>query len=65
MTVLTIKEACTYLCVSRYTLYKLIDEKKVKGFRIGKRRLFTDEELDKFVRSQMVDDSDSVLVNKE
>ena len=52
MTVYTLQEACDYLRIKRNTMYVLIDAGKLKGFKIGRLRRFTDEELDKFIRSQ-------------
>jgi excisionase family DNA binding protein len=52
MTVLTVKEACSYLKIGRNTLYNLMDTGKLKGFKIGKLRRFTQDELEAFVKSQ-------------
>lgn len=52
MTVYTLKEACDFLRIGRNTIYALIDAGKLKGFKIGKLRRFTQEELEGFVKSQ-------------
>jgi len=52
MTVYTLQEACEYLRIKRNTFYTLLDSGKIKGFRIGRLRRFSSEELESFVRSQ-------------
>ena len=52
MKVYTLQEACKLLRIGRNTMYSLLDSGKLKGFRIGKLRRFTSEELESFIRSE-------------
>ena len=47
---LTIKEACEYLNISRATLYKLIKEGKLKPVKIGRSTRLDKRDLDKFIQ---------------
>jgi len=51
--VLTTKQACEYLQLTRLTLYKLIKEKKVTCNKLGKDYRFLKSDLDKLVRGEM------------
>lgn len=53
MTVYTLQEACDFLRIGRNTIYALIDAGKLKGFKIGKLRRFTEDELINFVKAEM------------
>ncbi len=44
-TVLTVSEACQRLRVSRWTLYRLIHERKIKTFKLGSRRLIPESAI--------------------
>lgn len=46
---LSIKEVCEYLCISRYTAYKLLQNKKIKYVKIGNKFLVTKNSLAKFL----------------
>ncbi|SMO61070.1 transcriptional regulator, AlpA family [Balnearium lithotrophicum] len=46
---LTVKEACEYLSISKATLYKLIKEGKIKPVKIGKSTRFDRQDLDRLV----------------
>jgi excisionase family DNA binding protein len=48
--VYTTKQACEYLQITKLTLYKLINEKKVKCNKLGKNYRFLKSDLDKLVR---------------
>lgn len=50
--VLTFKEATDYLRIGKDTMYKLINSDEVKGFKIGRKRFFTEEELQQFIKRQ-------------
>jgi len=50
--VLTSKQACEYLQITRLTLYKLIREKKIKCNKLGKDYRFLKSDLDKLVRGE-------------
>jgi excisionase family DNA binding protein len=46
---LTVKEACEYLNISRAMLYKLIKEGKIKPIKLGKSTRFDKKDLDDFI----------------
>ena len=48
--VLTTKQACEYLQITRLTLYKIIKGKKIKCNKLGKDYRFLKSDLDKLVR---------------
>ncbi|CAA9889974.1 DNA binding domain-containing protein, excisionase family [Candidatus Methylobacter favarea] len=48
----TMDEAREWLRISQPTLYKLINENKLKTYKIGRRRFTTIQELENFVRQQ-------------
>jgi len=50
--VLTTKQACEYLQITRLTLYKLIKGKKIKCNKLGKDYRFIKSDLDKLVRGE-------------
>ena len=50
--VLTTKQACEYLQITRLTLYKLIKEGKIKCNKLGKDYRFIKSDLDKLVRGE-------------
>jgi excisionase family DNA binding protein len=47
--VYTVKEACRILRVSRTTVWKLVQSKKLKAVRIGRRVLFTPKAIEEFL----------------
>ncbi len=49
---LTVKEVCEYLNVSKPTVYRLIKEGKLKPIKIGKATRFEKEDIDKFINEQ-------------
>ena len=49
--VYTLQEACEYLRINRNSMYTLLNSGKIKGFRIGKLRRFTQKELDGLINS--------------
>ena len=49
----TFKEACELLGIGRHGLYNLINSGKLKGFKIGSLWRFTDEEIERYIRSEM------------
>lgn len=51
-TLLVPKEVCQVLRISRPTLYLLIKEGKLKGFRIQSRRFFARTDVEKIMRKQ-------------
>jgi len=48
---LTVREACEYLSISKATLYKLIKKGKIKPVKIGKSTRLDKEDLDKLVET--------------
>jgi excisionase family DNA binding protein len=44
-----VKAAAEYLSISRATLYRLVEENKIKSILLGNRRLFDIIELDQFI----------------
>jgi len=46
-----VKEAASYLSISRATLYRLVENNDVKSILIGKRRLFDVHDLDDFIEA--------------
>ncbi len=51
----TMEEARVWLRVSQPTLYKLINENKLKTFKIGLRRFTTIQDLENFVTTMRVE----------
>jgi len=49
---LTIPEACEYLRVSKWTVYRLFDENKLKSVRVRGRRLVPRAEVEHFIAAQ-------------
>jgi excisionase family DNA binding protein len=45
----TVKAACTYLSISRTTLYRMIEQKEIPIVNIGGRTLFDKEDLDRLI----------------
>ena len=46
---LTIPEACAYLRVSRHTIYRLLNERKLASVRVLRRRLVPLETIESFI----------------
>jgi excisionase family DNA binding protein len=53
MQVLTIQETCNLLRVCRTTLWSLRKKGDLKGFNVGGKVLFTDEEVNAYIERQM------------
>lgn len=51
----TIKETCEYLKIKKTTLYILINEGKIKPFRIGRSVRFNPDKIRKFAYKNDVD----------
>lgn len=47
---MTAAEACTYLCISRTTLYKLMKNNQLPHSRRGKTYIFLRSEIDKWMK---------------
>jgi len=50
--VLTTKQVCEYLQITRLTLYKLIKENRVKCNKLGKNYRFLKSDIDRLVRGE-------------
>lgn len=48
---LTVAESCTYLRISKWTLYRLIQGKQLKSVKIGRRRLVPMRAILEFVKN--------------
>lgn len=53
MQVLTAKETCSFLRISRTTLWRLRKKGEIKGFNVGAQVFFTDEEIKLYIERQM------------
>lgn len=53
-TLLVPKEVCQILRISKPTLYELIKQGKLVGFRIQKRRYFARTDIEKIIQKQRV-----------
>ena len=47
---LTVDDICKYLNVTNETVYRWIEQKNMPGHRVGRRWMFTKEEVDEWVR---------------
>jgi len=45
----TVHEACTYLSISRMSLYRMMERKEISPVKIGNRTLFDKRDLDEFI----------------
>ena len=45
----TVNEACTYLSISRMSLYRMMGRKEIATVKIGNRTLFDKRDLDEFI----------------
>ncbi|OQB72535.1 MAG: Helix-turn-helix domain protein [Deltaproteobacteria bacterium ADurb.Bin135] len=45
----TVNEACTYLSISRMSLYRMMERKEIAPVKIGNRTLFDKRDLDEFI----------------
>ncbi|RDW15997.1 DNA-binding protein [Oceanobacillus chungangensis] len=50
---MTAKETAEYLGISIDTVYKLVREKKIPCFQIGRRKLFKREAIDNWIEEQI------------
>lgn len=55
---LTVTEACDALRISRWSLYQLINARRLKTVRIDRRRLIAPADLDAFVTSLRAEGTD-------
>ena len=54
----SIDEACEYLGLGRWSVYKLINQNKLKSVKIGKRRLVPVSAIRAFIKSLEEEGSD-------
>ena len=52
---LTIPEVCEYLRVSKWTVYRLFDDNKLKSIRVRGRRLIPRIEVENFIATQQAE----------
>jgi len=45
----TVNEACTYLSISRMSLYRMMERKEIAPVKIGNRTLFDRKDLDELI----------------
>ena len=50
---LTIPEACVYLRVSRHTIYRLLNERKLASVRVLRRRLIPFDSVEQYIAREM------------
>jgi excisionase family DNA binding protein len=48
----TVEEICDYLKIPRSTLYKLIRDKKIPAFRVGRHWRFQKDKIEEWVEEQ-------------
>lgn len=53
-TLLTLKEACQYLRISKTTLYRFMADGRIEGYKIGRLWKFSLGDLRSFVKSRKV-----------
>lgn len=51
---LTVKEACEYLRITRATLYQLIKKGKIQPIKIGRKTLIDQDDLDRLIEESKV-----------
>ena len=56
---ISIDEACEYLGLGRWSVYKLINQNKLKSVKIGKRRLVPMSAIRAFIKSLEAEGGDS------
>jgi len=50
--ILTVPEVCSYLQISQVTVYRLIRQKNIPAFRIGKNWRFNLQDLERWIESE-------------
>lgn len=48
----TVEESADYLHVSKATLHVMVRNGDLKGFKVGRRRMFTESELTEFIENR-------------
>ncbi len=51
---LTLYEVCDILRVKRWTIYKLVESGKLKGYKMGKEYRFKKEDVDAYFESNLI-----------
>jgi excisionase family DNA binding protein len=51
----SVDASCSYLDISRPTLYRLMDLGEIRNFHIGRRRLILREDLEKFLQDRLAE----------
>jgi len=51
---MTLEEAAEYLRINIYTAYRMVEKGELPGMKIGRLWRFTQEDIDKFMRSLLI-----------
>ena len=57
---LTVKQAASYMNISKEYLYALARAKRIRHIKIGAKTLFTIQDIDEFLRSKTVEPEETV-----
>ena len=60
---LTVKQAASYMNISKEYLYALARAKRIRHIKIGAKTLFTIQDIDEFLRSKTVEPEETVSMN--
>ena len=60
---LTVKQAASYMNISKEYLYALARAKRIRHIKIGAKTLFTIQDIDNFLRSKTVEPEETVSMN--
>ncbi len=51
---LNVQEAACYLHIAKSTLYRWVNQKKIKYIKVGSRVLFSQDDLNEFINNNIV-----------
>lgn len=54
---LTVAESCQALRISRWTFYRLVQQRQLQTLKIGRRRLVTTDAVERFIAHQAAAES--------
>ena len=60
---LTVKQAASYMNISKEYLYALARAKRIRHIKIGAKTLFTIQDIDEFLKSKTVEPEETVSMN--
>ncbi len=49
---ISFNDACEYLSLSRITIHRLVQAGKIPSYKVGKKRLFDKNELDRWMQTK-------------